>query len=85
MMFGSILVSLRRRKAIIRDAEKLVGAFGARGVAMAEGFAVDPNVSAERRQHFATVAHHARRRNDHLSSLDTASRYLELGRISRRS
>jgi len=52
---------------------------------MAEGFAVDPNVSAERRAHFGQVAHHARRRNDFFSSLDTASRYVELGRISRGS
>jgi len=52
---------------------------------MAEGFAVDPNVSAERRELFRKVALHARRRNDFFSSLDTASRYAELGRISRGS
>ena len=84
-MFRSILASLRRRKAIIREANKLVGAFGQRGVEMAEGFAIDPNVSAERRAHFGLVAHHARRRNDFLSGLDTASRYLELGRMTGRS
>ncbi len=71
-MFRSILASLRRRKAIICEANKLVGAFGQRGVEMAEGFAMDPNVSAERWAHFGKVAHHARRRNDFLSSLDTA-------------
>ena len=46
---------------------------------------MDPNVSAERRAHFGQVAHHARRRNDFLSSLDTASRYLELRRMTGRS
>ena len=46
---------------------------------------MDPNVSAERRAHFGLVAHHARRRNDFLSSLDTASRYLELRRMTGRS
>ena len=83
-MIGRIRAALRARRAVIREAEILVGSFGARGVAMAEGFAVDPNVSAERRAHFGKVAHHARRRNDFLSSLDTASRYVELGHMSGR-
>ncbi len=84
-MFRSILASLRRRKAIIHEANRLVGAFGLRGVEMAEGFAADPNVSAERRKHFVLVAHHARRRNDFLSGLDTASCHLELGRMTGKS
>ena len=87
-MIGRIKAALHARRAAIREAEILVGAFGAfgtRGVAMAEGFAEDPHVSTERRAHFGQVAHHARRRNDFFSSLDTASPYVELGRISRGS
>ena len=48
-MFGKIMAALRRRRAIIREADILVGSFGRRGVEMAEGFSVDGNVSAERR------------------------------------
>ena len=84
-MIGRIRAALHARRAAIREADELVGAFGQRGDEMAEGFAVDPNVSAERRQHFARVAHHAWRRSDFLSDVDTATRYLELGRMSRRS
>ena len=81
-MIGRIKAALHARRAAIREAEILVGAFGARGVAMAEGLAEDPHVRTERRAHFGKVAHHARRRNDILSSLDTASRHVELGRMS---
>lgn len=84
-MIGLIRDPLYARRAAIREADKLVGAFGRRGVEMAEGFALDPNVSAERRQHFGRVALHARRRDHFLSNLDTAACYAELGRMSRRS
>ena len=84
-MIGLIGDALHARRAAIREADKLVGAFGRRGSEMAEGFAMDPNVSAERRVHFRLIARHARRRNDFLSHLDTATRYYELGRISRKA
>ena len=79
------MAALRRRRAIIREADILVGSFGRRGVEMAEGFSVDGKVSAERREHFARVARLARQKNDFLSGLDTATRHVQLGRMSRRS
>ena len=84
-MFAIVGAAIKRRRNAVREAEALVGHFGRRGVEMAEGFAVDPNVSANRREHFRRVAHHARRRHEFLKSLDTTTRYLELDRMTGKS
>jgi hypothetical protein len=84
-VFSYVRAAYRRRGDAVREAEKLVASFGSCGVEMAEGFADDPNVSADRREHFKRVARHARRRHEFLKSPDTASRYLEVGRMTNRS
>ena len=84
-VFAIVGAAIKRRRNAVREADAHVVYFGQRGVELAEGFAVDPNVSANRREQFRRVARRARRRHEFHWSLDTAARYLEAGRMTNRS